>query len=447
MTSPAPRLVVADAAGQYFDHPELEMLVWDGDALRRPSRAELIPLPLGSDLFVLPGRAALGVEPETDRIVAVREGPDGEDVFALSAFAAPAYARLAHPAYETLPGAPDLSLYAYSAVGWLNGRLYTAAVRVDADQRQDPYRFDVDEITKQVMQFKLRHPGNATIKHLEHCALGYHCRAAQNYFLARWEAPLPAASTCNAACLGCISEQPDINVTAAHKRLSIPARPADLIEVAVGHLERVPNGVVSFGQGCEGEPLVQGPVLEATIAGIRARTKAGVVNLNSNASLPKVVARLAEAGLDAMRISLNSARPTYYERYYRPTGYTLDDVRQSAREMSSRGRYVSLNYFVFPGVSDSPVEIDALSELIADGGVKLLQLRNLNIDPELYLRELGDGAVDGPIGVLAWIHELRRRFPTLRFGYYNPPRTRFGRPGPLPGAKLSDQLAVPEALG
>ncbi len=432
----APRLVVAHADGSYFDHPTLEMLIWDGDRLRAPLRHELIPLPLGSDLFVLPGRVALGRDPESRRVVAVPQGPDGEPVLPLSAFAAPAHVRLGHPAYETLAGAPDLSLYAYGPVGWLHGRLYTAAVRVDADQRQDPYRFDVDEIRQRVVQFKVRYPSNATVRHLEHCALGYHCRAAQNYFLGRYEAPLPAASTCNAACLGCISEQPDVNVTAAHKRLSIPANTNDLIEVALGHLERVPKGVVSFGQGCEGEPLVQGPVLEAAIRGIRARTSAGVINLNSNASLPKVVARLADAGLDAIRISLNSARPLYYERYYRPTGYGLADVLQSAREMRSRGRYVSLNYFVFPGVSDSKPEYEALSEMIEAGGVNLIQLRNLNIDPELYLRELGDGAVVAPIGVLPWIHLLRQRFPHLRFGYFNPPRSRFGRPGPLPGAKL-----------
>lgn len=437
------RLVVADAEGRFLDHPDLEMLVWDGENFRTPLREELIQLPLGSDLFVLPGRVAVALDPEREELVEVREGPDGQPVFAVSAFVAPAYVRLYHPAYERMAGAPDLSLYAYAPVGWMNGRLYTAAVRVDADKRQDPYRFDVADIERRVIARKLAMPGNQTVRHLEHCALGYHCRAAQNYFLDRWEAPLPAASTCNASCLGCISEQPDDNVTAAHKRLQIPARVDDLVDVAVGHLERVPNGVVSFGQGCEGEPLVQGPVLEGTVRKIRERTAAGVINLNSNGSLPKVVARLADAGLDAIRISLNSARSDYYERYYRPTGYTLTDVEQSAREMSDRGRYVSLNYFVFPGVSDSPAEIDALSGLIERGGVDLIQLRNLNIDPELYLRELGDGAVDGPIGVVPFIHTLRHRFPHLRFGYFNPAKTRHGRAGPIPGATLADLYPPP----
>ena len=177
-------------------------------------------------------------------------------------------------------------------------------------------------------------------------------------------------------------------------------------------------------------------MLEQAIREIRKRTDRGVVNLNSNASLPKVVARLADAGLDAIRISINSARRPQYERYYRPSGYDFDDVIQSAREMAARGKFVSLNYFVFPGVSDSPAEIERLYWLIEEGKVEMIQLRNLNIDPELYLRELGEDAVSEPIGVIAFIHQLRARFPRLRFGYFNPPRTRQRRAGPLPGAHL-----------
>jgi pyruvate-formate lyase-activating enzyme len=436
MSNSAPRAVVATIDGQIVDHPYLMMVVWDGDVLRQPRADELIQLPLGSDLFALPGRVPLAGDPDTGGIVAVAEDELLGTLQAVSAFVAPAYVRLAHPAYETLPGAPDLSLFAYTAIGWMNGRFYVPAVRCDADKRQDPYRFDINDVTDAVMRRRLEFPANQTIKHLQNCALEYHCRAAQNFFLDRWEAPLPAASTCNAACLGCISEQQDVNVEAAHKRLEIPSRPQDLIEVAVGHLQRVNNAVVSFGQGCEGEPLVQGPALKETVAGIRAATDRGVVNLNSNGSLPHVVAELADAGLDAIRISINSAQPTLYERYYRPVGYTLDDVLQSAIEMKRRGRFVSLNYFVFPGVSDTKAEFEALCTFIERGSVDMLQLRNLNIDPELYLNELGDGAVDTPMGVVAWIHALRRRFKRLRFGYYNPAKTKHGRRGPLPGKNL-----------
>ena len=251
---------------------------------------------------------------------------------------------------------------------------------------------------------------------------------------------MPAASQCNAACVGCISDQSGSTFVANHERMKIPSRAEDLIELACLHLARVPNGVVSFGQGCEGEPLMQPKVLEDTVRGIRERTSAGVVNLNSNASLPRIVGRLADAGLDSIRISLNSAQPDLYRAYYKPRGYDFSHVLQSAKEMSQRGKYVSLNYFVFAGVSDSMREIDALSQFITDGGVNLIQLRNLNIDPELYLRVLGEEAVQEPIGVLAMVHLLRQRFAQLRFGYFNPPKTQVGRPGPLPGADLALEL-------
>jgi pyruvate-formate lyase-activating enzyme len=431
------RAVVADAVGRIFDHPHLAMLGWDGDVWRRPQPEELIALPKGSDMFVLPDRIPYAVDPDFDEPVEVEGTAETGTLRAVAAFVAPAYARLLHPAYDTREGAPDLTLYAYSAVGWMNGRFVVPAIRVDADKRQDPYRFDMPEIERNVRQIRADHPQNGAIQHIEHCALVYHCRAAQNFFLGRWEAPMPAASTCNAACVGCISDQPDSGFEANHDRMKVPANAPDLVELACLHLERVANGVVSFGQGCEGEPLLQAKVLEETIRGIRARTSKGIVNMNSNASLPRLVGKLADAGLDSIRISLNSARPDVYRAYYKPRGYDFHHVLQSAKEMSGRGRYVSLNYFIFPGVTDSPVEIDALAQFIEEGGVDLIQLRNLNIDPELYLRVLPEGAVDKPIGVLAMIHELRRRFPELRFGYFNPARTTMGRVGPLPGAGLA----------
>jgi wyosine [tRNA(Phe)-imidazoG37] synthetase (radical SAM superfamily) len=440
MADSYPRAVVADQNGRIFEHPTLAMLGWDGDVWRQPLADELITLPKGSDLFVLPGRIPYAVDPDRDEPVEVEGDASTGPLQAVAAFVAPAYLRLLHPAFDKREGAPDLTLYAYTAIGWLNGRFVVPALRIDADQRQDPYRFDLPTVEAGVRELRAQYPQNKAIKHIEHCALVYHCRAAQNFFLGRWEAPMPAASTCNAACVGCISDQSGSTFEANHERIPVPSVADDLIELACLHLERVPGGVVSFGQGCEGEPLMQGKTLEATIAGIRARTKAGVVNLNSNASLPKVVGRLADAGLDSIRVSLNSARPALYHAYYKPRGYTFDHVVQSAVEMSSRGKYVSLNYFIFPGISDTQAEIDAVSAMIDRGGVSLIQLRNLNIDPDLYLSLMtaaDPGAVDQPIGGVALLRVLRERFPHLRYGYFNPPKTKFGKAGPLPGAELN----------
>jgi len=443
-----PRAVVADADGRIFDHSDLLMCVDDGLGPRLPRPEEILALPKGSDLFLLPGRLPQAMDPVSEALITLDEDPDFGPLRPVAAFVAPAYTRLALPVYETLRNAPTLSLFAYSAVGWMHGRFYVAAVRVDEDVRQDPYRFDSRAISRGVKAMKQALLGNAVVAHVEHCALVYGCRAAQNFFLGRHEAPLPVSPSCNSACVGCISDQADPSQdstacdAAPHERIAKPPLARDLAEVALRHLAAVPNGVVSFGQGCEGEPLLQVDVLEETTRLIRAKTQRGVINLNSNASLPRAVARLRRAGLDSMRISLNSARVSVYEAYYRPRRYSLDDVAHSGHLLAEQGGYVSLNLFIFPGVSDVPAELDALESFIERAGVQQIQMRNLNIDPEIYRSVVGPEALDcervgRPVGVLAMMERLRGRFPFLRFGYFNPPRTKFGRPGPLPRGRAT----------
>jgi hypothetical protein len=50
----------------------------------------------------------------------------------------------------------------------------------------------------------------------------------------------------------------------------------------------------------------------------------------------------------------------------------------------------------------------------------MIQLRNLNIDPDLYRAALPAGVVQKGRG-MRWLRaRLARRFPRLRFGYFNP---------------------------
>ena len=423
-------MAFCDAQGRIYEHPELELVGWDGECWRPVADYELIPVPEGSDLFVLPGRRPAGFDRAADEVVVC----EGEDVLAASVFLAPAYLRTLLPAYETLDDAPALPLFAYTAVGFRDGEMVAPALRVDPDIRQDPYRFDLAAIEAGVEAARQRSPDNRLVEHLSHCALGYHCRAAQNYFLGRFEAPLPAAPTCNAFCVGCISLQApggDDEYVAAHDRIRFAPTPDELAEVALGHIARVgDDAVVSFGQGCEGEPLLQGENLIAAVARVRAETRQGVVNLNTNASRPSVVERMCAAGLDSIRVSTNSARPAVYAAYYRPKGYGFEQVRESARVVKRHGGYVMLNYFVFPGVSDTEPELEALSAWIADDGVDMLQLRNLNLDPEVYLATVEPaGGMGEPMGIVRWLEELRLRHSQLRFGYFNPARALFEAAG------------------
>jgi len=412
------RAVVADEHGNLQVDERHRLAVFDGVRPRAPRAEELCTLPRGSDLFFLPGRAAVGLDAQGQpRRIAVRGRAPR---LAAAAFLAPAWVRLVHPAYTTLEGGPTLPLFAYAPLGFADDRYVTCAVRIDPEGRQDPWRFDPHKVRARVTATLAERPRNRLVRHLSHCALTYGCRAAQNFFLGRWEAPLPTARACNSRCLGCISEQPDDGVCASHERISFVPTAAEVAEVSLLHAARVDDAVVSFGQGCEGEPLVNDRLLLDAVARIRQSDTAVTINLNSNSSRPDVVKRLFEAGLSSLRVSLNSVRAAPYDAYFRPRGYTFDDVLRSIDVAKAAGGFVSLNYFTCPGFTDRPAEIEALESLVERTHLDMIQWRNLNMDPELYLRSMPPDEGE-PIGLVAELERLHHRFPALRFGYFNPP--------------------------
>ena len=90
MADSYPRAVVAAADGRIFDHPTLAMLAWDGDCWRQPEPNELIQLPKGSDLFVMPGRTPYAVDVVNDEPVPVEGDEDTGILQTVAAFIAPA---------------------------------------------------------------------------------------------------------------------------------------------------------------------------------------------------------------------------------------------------------------------------------------------------------------------------------------------------------------------
>jgi wyosine [tRNA(Phe)-imidazoG37] synthetase (radical SAM superfamily) len=418
-----PRLVYANGRGEIVDFPELAMAGRSGNRFVQPALDDLIPLPEGSELFLLPGRLPVDTDPAGGEPLKLAEDPEepGAGIQAVAAFMTPAHTAVYTAAFEKTAGAPLLPLFAYTAVGWLDGRFWVAGFRSDADPRQEAAGFDCERIERSTRLRLRAHPDNRLIQHLGICSLTYSCPAAKNYFLDRYEAPLPTSPTCNARCLGCISLQPSDCCPSTQERIKFVPTPAEIAEVAVPHLEKVEHGVVSFGQGCEGEPLLQAKTIEQAVRLIRKETGKGTVNLNSNASLPDKVARLAAAGLDSIRVSLNSARPEFHARYYRPHGFTFEDVCSSIDAMKEAGRFVSLNYFILPGFTDDPEEFAALRDLVARHRPDFIQLRNLNMDPDWYLEALAHRPMQEPLGIRLWLAALKKEFPYLRFGYFNPP--------------------------
>ena len=379
-----PSLVYCDQSGNIRDFPDLGMAGMAHGRYLVPDLEDLIELPPGSELFTLPDRLPVGIDRASGEPNLLTEDPrfPGRRVFGAAAFMAPAHTSTLTAAYQSQPKAALLPLFAYTAVGWHDGKFWAAGFRSDDDCRQDFSRFDqptIDRLTASKLQ---HHPENRLIQHLGTCCLSYGCPAARNYFLGRWEAPLPSSPGCNASCLGCISLQPSECCPSTQERLRFTPSVKEIVEVGAAHLENAERPVVSFGQGCEGEPLLQADLLERSIREMRRLTARGTINCNTNASLPDEVARLREAGLDAIRVSLNSAREKFYHRYYRPKNYGFSDVRHSIKAMKQGGGFVSLNYFILPGFSDSEPETDALMELIDEARPDFIQLRNLNIDPE-----------------------------------------------------------------
>ncbi|MFC1709988.1 radical SAM protein, partial [Candidatus Omnitrophota bacterium] len=245
-----------------------------------------------------------------------------------------------------------------------------------------------------------------------------------NLFFGRWEAPLPVSPSCNARCLGCLSLQDSDCTTASHSRIKFVPTPNEIAEVAVSHLKGAREAIVSFGQGCEGEPLLQFKTLKESVIRIRKLTSRGTVHLNTNACKPTYLKELANAGLDSVRISINSFREDYYNAYYRPKKYSLKDVLDSIKIASDAGLFVSLNLLVFPGLTDTPTEVNRLIKLLRKKRVNLLQMRNLCIDSEFYLNNI-PRIKERPMGVMNMLNLIKKSIPKVRFGYFNLPKERF----------------------
>ncbi|MBW2688831.1 MAG: radical SAM protein [Deltaproteobacteria bacterium] len=404
----------------------------NGDEVVRPQVDEMIPMPEGSRLFTIPQTPPIGFDRRSGKRLTTERLPKqwgGGSIQAVSAFLTPGYTRTLLPAADYQHKKMTLPLWSYTAVGWCaeEERFYVAGVQVDRNNQWQPDHFDDRKLDPLVSKVLQANPENRLLVQLSRCALDYHCFAAKNLFFRRWEAPLPTSPTCNSRCVGCISLQESDCCPASQERLTFVPSVKELCEVAVPHLQEAENAIVSFGQGCEGDPILQADVISEAVREMRRQTDRGTINFNSNASLPDAIDKLAAAGVESIRVSLNSAQESLYNAYYRPRGYCFADVLESLRRARAAGLYTMLNYLVFPGVSDRPDEIEALTNLIDNIGVDMIQMRNLSLDPVLYLSSLG--VTGRGIGMLEMLKQHKEHFPELQYGYFNRTRETFFPPG------------------
>jgi hypothetical protein len=413
----SPYILYSDGKGNIFEDTSLYVTGRSGwDALPIPSD-EWIQLPEGGQLYELPGRRGIGIDVQTGEMRLCEKG------WAVAAFIPPAHTGFYLSAYETAPGAPTLPLFCYTAVGWYEDKTWVPAVRIEQDIRQECGGFDDSKVKGGVEHLLKAYPNNRLVSHLaNNCALTYHCPAARNFFIGRWECPVPSSPACNANCVGCISFQPEEEtIISTQDRLTFKPTAEEIVEFTVPHLETADYPIVSFGQGCEGEPLLMWETIREAIIEIRKHTPKGSININTNGSKPAAVKMLCEAGLNSIRVSTNSARKEIYTPYYRPNNYEFEDIIESLKVMRSYGGWTSINYFVFPGMTDTIAEYEALRKLIIDTDLCMIQWRNFNIDPDWYLGKIGVADAGEIIGVKQLMEAIREEFPNLKYGYFNPP--------------------------
>jgi pyruvate-formate lyase-activating enzyme len=412
----SPYILYADGKGNIFEDDSLYVSGRSGwDALSIPP-GDWIELPNGGSLYELPGRRGIGIDVKTGEMRLCKKG------FAVAAFIPPAHTGLYLAAYETENGAPTLPLFCYTAVGWYNKKFYVPAVRIEQDIRQEATGYDKKKIVTGARNLLKAYPHNRLIKHLmDNCCMTYNCPAARNLALGRWECPVPSSPACNANCIGCISFQPqDESISSTQDRLTFKPSADEIVEFTVPHLQTAPFPIVSFGQGCEGEPLLMWETICDAIKEIRKHTDRGSININTNGSRPEAVEALCAVGLNSIRVSTNSARKHVYEAFYRPNNYQFEDVVESLRIVRKNQGWSSINYFVFPGMTDSVDEYEALRRLISSTGLNMIQWRNFNIDPDWYLGKIGITETGEFLGIKQLMELLKEEFPELKYGYFNP---------------------------
>ena len=371
--------------------------------------ADVIPLPESADLMFMPEHTAVGQTAD-----GVEKRIAGT---AIAAILPQGYTRTHLPAFVRADGAAPLPLYGYTAVVSHRGELCVAAVYTDENEKWDPANYNGKELKKLVRRTMKDLPNNRIVEQVGRCSLNYHCLTAQNLFYRRWECGVPTSPVCNANCLGCISLQSSECCPSPQERITFSPTAEEIAEVGIYHLSLAPDGIISFGQGCEGEPSLAADRIAEGIRKIRDVTARGQINMNSNAGFPDGIKKIVDAGLDSLRVSIISARDESYNAYYRAS-YPLDNVKESLRYALDHGVYVSLNLLHFPGFTDRAEELAAWQEFFRALPVQMIQMRNLNIDPTLFLRTMPEMTGE-PVGTKVFMDQLHREFTQLVIGSFS----------------------------
>src|SRR5712692_5557766 len=127
---PIPYLIYCTPDGDICEEPRLHVLAFGNQLIEL---ADLIPLPDGVTLSMMPDRLAVGEKRSGQRqVLPASRG------WAAAALLPIGYTRTLLPAYEKVPGTEPLPFFGYSAVAGMNGLLCVAALRTDDPHNWHP---------------------------------------------------------------------------------------------------------------------------------------------------------------------------------------------------------------------------------------------------------------------------------------------------------------------
>ena len=415
-----PVMLFSDIENNIYDYPNTKAVFRSGYRFVQADKDELIKLPYGSYMFRLADRFPISLA--DNGFKCIKKNREGKPINAVSAFIASGYLRTLLPAFEKSANPVTLPLWAYCGAALIGDEFYVPAMKIDDDQRSDPkIHEDHETLRKKIKSTKKNFSDNRLVNQLSICATDYNCLCARNFFIGRYECPVPTSPACNGECLGCLSfQKEESGFSQSQFRLEFSPTVDEISEVIVHHMERADFAVASFGQGCEGEPLLRGADLAESITKVRDKTDRGTINLNTNGSKPDAVKKMIRAGLNSIRVSLNSPTEKHYISYHRPVNYSYEDVIKTIEISLEEGIFVSINLFFMPGFTDSLSEVESLISFLGKYPVSMIQTRNMNIDPDYYFEKIGFKDEDS-IGIRNLINLLREKYKNIRLGYYNPP--------------------------
>ena len=336
-----------------------------------------IPLPSDARVVPLPDRDALGIDRQG------RPRTLGAGRWAVGAILAPGYLRTRLPACAgARDDAPALEALGYTAVAaGVDGALMVAAV--PTGEEHAPAAPTEAALATAITAGLRAHPSSTALRQLARCARD-HDGAAAAVFLGRGDAALPVGGDRTTA--------------------------ADLADIGIAHLAGGGSGV-TFGLPGDSDPLTRPRVVADAASRIRDAFPSAPIAIRTNAAAAAAIARVADAGVDRLVVSLASARPETYERLHPARDVRWPDVRGGIRQAASSGLGVTIELLVLPGLTDRREEIDALVALLRElPSGSALRLRDLGADPYQLLRA---NPGSEPLGVEALLARLQAEAPAV----------------------------------